>query len=90
MYVTYEEHKNMRKLLAAVQFSLVFALAFAFATPKSGALSTFDPQPEPPAAFGWTNPGSYVSLNPQPLPPGGTVSLNPQPLPPRYFRFFGR
>jgi hypothetical protein len=34
------------------------------------------------------NPGTAVSLNPQPIPPGFTgfgvaVSLNPQPLPPR-------
>jgi hypothetical protein len=80
----------MRKLVAALQISLVFAFAFAVASPKSGAQSTFDPQPEPPTAFGWTNPGSYVSLNPQPLPPGGAVSLNPQPLPPRFFiRYFG-
>jgi hypothetical protein len=40
------------------------------------------------------NPGSTVSLNPQPLPPkvfsqsgnfGSTVSLNPQPLPPKVY-----
>ena len=29
------------------------------------------------------NPGSKVSLNPQPLPPGSAVFINPQPLPPR-------
>lgn len=28
------------------------------------------------------NPGSFVQLNPQPLPPGDSVQLNPQPLPP--------
>jgi hypothetical protein len=31
---------------------------------------------------GVQNPGSFVQLNPQPLPPGGLVELNPQPLPP--------
>jgi hypothetical protein len=37
------------------------------------------------------NPGSLVSLNPQPLPPrfgvldpGALVSLNPQPIPPGF------
>ncbi len=30
-------------------------------------------------------PGSWVTINPQPLPPrpGTTVTINPQPLPPR-------
>lgn len=28
---------------------------------------------------------SWVMLNPQPLPPGGTVMLNPQPLPPKWW-----
>jgi len=49
------------------------------------------------AASSFSNPGSRVMLNPQPLPPGGgvvagrpaltnpagRVMLNPQPLPPR-------
>ncbi|MGE0360905.1 MAG: hypothetical protein AB7H93_06055 [Vicinamibacterales bacterium] len=39
-----------------------------------GAISGFDPQPDPP--------GTRVGLNPQPLPPRSRVRLNPQPEPP--------
>lgn len=66
----------MRKSLAVLQFALV--VTFAAAASRGGALSTFDPQPDPPATR-WMSRG-LIAVN-----PGGTVSLNPQPLPPRYF-----
>jgi len=52
-------------------------------TTQSGSIQNF-PSPVPlsktPGPI--QSPGSWVELNPQPLPPGGAVALNPQPFPP--------
>jgi hypothetical protein len=75
-----KESKMMRKLLVALQFSLVFVIAVA--VPKPGAISGFDPQPDPPSAFGWVSPGAIRGFNPQPEPPGSIRGVSPQPIPP--------
>jgi hypothetical protein len=80
-----KESKMMRKLLVALQFSIV--LVIAVTVPKPGSLRGFDPQPDPPSASGWTSPGEIRGFNPQPEPPGSIQGFNPQPDPPRIAQF---
>jgi hypothetical protein len=71
----------MRKLLVALQFTMVMIIAVT--VPKPGAISGFDPQPDPPSAFGFVSPGEIRGVSPQPIPPGTIRGVSPQPSPPR-------
>lgn len=74
---------------------MVCFFAALFGTPSTTPASvavrlsvgTLEGRDCPAGGFGralpaFTSPVVQVSINPQPLPPGGTVAINPQPLPP--------
>jgi hypothetical protein len=74
---------------SAVALALVLSTTALSTTALSPAFAGFKTpilQVSPLATL--RNPGGPVTLNPQPLPPGGSSAfskymLNPQPLPPR-------
>jgi hypothetical protein len=77
----------MRKLVVALQFSLVLVIAVAL--PKPGSTRGFDPQPDPPRVFvanQFSTGFDEVALNPQPLPPRYVSGFDPQPEPPGTIR----